>query len=89
MRKLLTVIMSSMVFFFSSSIPFVKYVSAKNTDGISSIQSSSPIYLKHANEIFNNADSSNMMAMHGSHGSHGSHYSHFSHESHASHYSSR
>jgi hypothetical protein len=56
---------------------------------ITQISSNTPLFLQHANDIFQDHSVMNWHYSHSSHGSHYSHGSHTSHYSHQSHYSSR
>jgi hypothetical protein len=83
MRRFLTVLVSVSLFLFSM-IPSVKPVFAKQTNTISTIQSSTPLFLQHANDVLNQGDNATQLAWHSSHASHDSHVSHASHASHFS-----
>lgn len=59
---------------------------AVHSSYLTQITPDTPLFLQHANDIFQNQD---VLSWHYSHFSHRSHYSHESHFSHYSHYSSR
>jgi hypothetical protein len=82
MRKYVTFIVSFLMLFISA-LPISRTTEAKQEEAIAMTKSSSPIILKHADQVFQQNGDDIQMARHHSH------RSHYSHRSHHSHYSSR
>jgi hypothetical protein len=80
MRKYITFVVSFSILFISW-LPVGKSAQARYIETIATTQNSSPMILKHADQIFLQNDEATQIAGHYSHRSHSSHRSHHSHYS--------